>query len=105
MDAATNRSKTTMTTIQHAIPTGETVAFTVDKVDADALKAVIGYPAIDAGGPDLSAFTSDEAYPVAAIEAAVSAEVGYPVTFRACTANGAEGRDAYECWHFRAVDA
>lgn len=90
------------TTINHTLPTGETITFTVDVKDADALKATIGYPAIDAGGPDLSDYRSDDAYPVAAIEAAVAAEVGYPVAFRECTHAGADA-GAYEVWTFRAV--
>jgi hypothetical protein len=90
----------TTITIPHTIR-GESYTFGVE-IDGDLPEATITYPAIDAGGPDLSTVPSDEAYPVAAIEAAVSAELGRAVRFARCDAHGAEGDAAYEVWRFRA---
>ena len=72
------------TTIPHTIR-GESYTFGVE-IDGDLPEATITYPVIDAGGPDLSTVPGDEAYPVAAIEAAVSAEIGRTVRFARCDA-------------------
>jgi hypothetical protein len=91
-----------MTTIEHTIPSGETITFSVHVTDAAGLKATIGYPSIDEGGPDLSSYASDDAYPHAAIAEYVGTRVGFRVTFRDCTSAGADA-GAWESWRFRAA--
>ena len=89
-------------TIAHVIPSGRTVDFTLRVLDDD-MRIVVGYPGIDDGGPDLSAYESDAAYPHAAIAAAVAEEVGYPVRFHSCADHG-EDVSAYEVWIFDAAE-
>ena len=64
--------------------------------------ATVSYPNIEAGGPDLSALPSSQAYPTAEIEAFVSGCVGAPVVFDDCAASGCDA-GAWESWRFRAA--
>lgn len=89
------------TTIQHTIPTGETIDFEV-AVDSErardgAVRATITYPA----GIDLSRWRSAEAYPTTAIEAAVASVAGVPaLRFSHCNDTGVDA-GAWEVWHLR----
>lgn len=84
------------TTFEHTLPTGNAVTFTLTVEDTESPRAIVGYPA----DLDLSRFASDVAYPVAAIETAMSAACGRAVEFARCTSNGCDA-DSWEVWTFR----
>ena len=87
-----------MTTIDHTIPTGETISFTVTLRSTEGARAValIEYPA----ALDMSQWSVRDAYPVAAIELAVaSAAKVDSARFTHCDGYGAEA-STWEEWHF-----
>ena len=89
-------------TIEHTLPDlSEFLTFTVCVVNGgrDPVTATIEYPA----GVDLSDYTVVEAYPMAAVEAAVSGLVGHAVHFVDCTFYGTEGESTVEVWTFEAL--
>ena len=90
-----------MTTIDHTLPTGETLTFTVTLrgCEPGTCAAMVEYPA----GVDLSQWSTREAYPMAAIEAAIAtATKADAARFTHCDSYGADA-NTWEEWHF-AID-
>jgi hypothetical protein len=90
-----------MTTIDHTLPTGETLTFTVTLrgCEPGTCAAMVEYPA----GVDLSQWSTREAYPMAAIEAAIAtATKAAAARFTHCDSYGADA-NTWEEWHF-AID-
>lgn len=87
-----------MITISHALPTGETLTFTVTLrgCEPGTCTALIEY----ASGIDLSPWSTREAYPVAAVEGAIAtATKASGARFTHCDGYGADA-NTWEEWHF-----